>query len=39
VTSYSNASFDAGDYAFLKTTSVSGSVTWLHVQVWYRENA
>ena len=39
VTSFSNASFDAGDYAFLKTTSVSGSVTWLHVQVWYRENA
>lgn len=38
VTSYSNASFDAGDYATLKTTSVSGSVTWLHVTIYWREN-
>ena len=38
VTSFSNASFDAGDYARLKTTSVSGSVTWLHVTFYYRVN-
>jgi len=38
VTSFSNASFDAGDYARLKTTSVSGSVTWLHVTLYYRIN-
>ena len=38
VTSFSNASFDAGDYVRLKTTSVSGSVTWLHVTLYYRIN-
>ncbi len=38
VTSFSNASFDAGDYIRLKTTSVSGSVTWLHVTLYYRIN-
>lgn len=38
VTSFSNASFDAGDYIRLGTTSVSGSVTWLHVTFYYREN-
>lgn len=38
VTSFSNASFDAGDYARLKTTSVSGSVTWLHVTFYYTVN-
>lgn len=38
VTSFSNASFDAGDYVRLKTTSVSGSVTWLHVTFYYRIN-
>lgn len=38
VTSFSNASFDAGDYIRLKTTSVSGSVTWLHVTFYYRVN-
>lgn len=38
VTSFSNASFDAGDYIRLKTTSVSGSVTWLHVTFYYRIN-
>lgn len=38
VTSFSNASFDAGDYARLKTTSVSGVVTWLHVTFYYRMN-
>lgn len=39
VTSFSNASFDAGDYVRLKTTSVSGSVTWLHVTLYWRRNA
>lgn len=38
VTSFSNASFDAGDYLYLKTTSVSGSVSWLHVTFYYRIN-
>lgn len=38
VTSYSNASFDAGDYIRLKTTSVSGVVTWLHVTFYFRIN-
>lgn len=38
ITSFSNASFDAGDYATLKTTSVSGTVTWLHVTLYWREN-
>lgn len=38
VTSYSNASFDAGDYVRLKTTSVSGTVSWLHVTFYFRTN-
>ena len=39
VTSFSNASLDAGDYLRLKTTSVSGTVTWLHVTAYWRINA
>jgi hypothetical protein len=39
VTTFSNASFDAGDYFYLKTTSVSGSVDWLHVTLYYRQDA
>jgi|GEM_PF-3573689 hypothetical protein len=39
VTTFSNASFDAGDYLRLKTTSVSGSVSWLHVTFYYAQNA
>lgn len=35
VTSFSNASIAAGHYIRLKTTSVSGSVTWLHVTFYY----
>lgn len=38
VTSFSNASFDAGDYVRLKTTSVSGTVPWLHVTLQWRQN-
>jgi hypothetical protein len=38
VTSFSNASLDAGDYIRVKTTSVSGSVTWLHITVYYQQN-
>lgn len=38
VTSFSNASFDAGDYIRLKTSSVTGSVTWLHITFYYRIN-
>lgn len=37
VTSYSNAGFDAGDYLILKTTSISGTPTWLVIDVYYRE--
>jgi len=35
VTSFSNATFDAGDYIYLKTTSISGSPDNLHVTVYY----
>jgi hypothetical protein len=37
VTTFSNASFDAGDYLRIKTTSQSGNPTWLHVTFYYRE--
>jgi hypothetical protein len=36
VTSYSNAAIAAGNYVRVKTTSVSGSVTWLHVTFYGR---
>jgi hypothetical protein len=36
VTSYSNATFDAGDYAFLKSASISGTPDWLHVTFYYK---
>jgi hypothetical protein len=39
VTSFSNASFDAGDYVRLKTTSVSGEVAWLHVTFYFTINS
>lgn len=38
VTSFSNATFDAGDYARLKTTSVSGTPTWVHVTLYWRQD-
>lgn len=38
VTSFSNASFDAGDYCRLKSSSISGSVSWLHITVYYVQN-
>lgn len=38
VTTFSNASFDAGDYAVLKVTSVAGEVAWIHIQGYYSVN-
>lgn len=37
-TSFSNASIDAGDWVGIKTTSVSGTPTRIHVTVYYTEN-
>lgn len=38
-TTFSNASIDAGDYFGIKTTSISGTPTYLVVTWYYRENA
>lgn len=39
VTSYSNATIDAGDYLYLKTTSISGTPTSLVVTIYFRQDA
>jgi hypothetical protein len=39
VTDFSNAAYDAGDWIGIKTTSISGTPTSLHVTFYYRENA
>jgi len=39
VTSFSNAGIDAGDWVGIKTTSISGAPTSLHVTFYFRENA
>lgn len=36
VTVFSNATFDAGDRLFLKTTSISGTPTWINASVKFR---
>ena len=38
VDTFTNAAYDAGDYLILKTTSISGTPTWLVVTVYYVEN-
>lgn len=38
VTTFSNASFDAGDFAVLKVASVTGEVAWIHIQGYYSIN-
>ena len=39
VTSFSNAAIDAGDWIGIKTTSISGTPTSLHVTFYFRQDA
>lgn len=38
-TTFSNASIDAGDWVGIKSTSISGTPTIIHITFYYRENA
>lgn len=38
VTTFSNATFDAGDFAILNIVGVDGDVAWIHIQGYYSIN-